>query len=80
MRSMAVHLPTHLGMLKPYDELAVLSHRPTHFTGSVVTVTHAIAAPIRSVEVEAIESSTFFALAYDSSVVRMANKQELVYT
>mmetsp|Transcript_56597 Transcript_56597/g.93083 ORF Transcript_56597/g.93083 Transcript_56597/m.93083 type:complete len:290 (+) Transcript_56597:242-1111(+) len=33
---------------------------------SVATITHAIAAPIRSVEGEAIESSNFFALACDS--------------
>ena len=33
---------------------------------SVATITHAIAAPIRSVEGEAIESSNFFALASDS--------------
>ena len=51
-----------------------------HSKGSVITVTHAIAASIRSVEAEAIETCTFFALACDSSMDRSANKQELVYT
>ena len=47
---------------------------------SVVTITHAIAAPIRSAEAKAIEISNFFALAFDRSNDRSANKQELVYT
>ena len=47
---------------------------------SVATITHAIAAPIRSVKGAAIASSNFFALAYDSSTDCSANKHHLVYT
>ena len=43
-------------------------------------IVHAIGAPIRSVEGQAIETSLFFALALGSSTDRSANKQELVYT
>ena len=41
---------------------------------SVATISHAIAAPIQSVEGEAIEGSNFFALAFDSTTDRSANK------
>ena len=51
-----------------------------HSPFSVRQIVHAIAAPICSVEGQAIETSLFFALASDSSMDRSANKQELVYT
>ena len=54
--------------------------RSYHSRSSLRRIVHAIAAPIRFVEGEAIETSLFFALASDSSTDRSANKQELVYT
>ena len=51
-----------------------------HSRPSVRKIVHAIAAPIRSVDGEAIETSLFFALASDSSTDWLANKQELVHT
>ena len=51
-----------------------------HSRSSVRQIVHAIAAPIRFVEGEAIETSLFFAVASDSSTDRSANKQVLVYT
>ena len=51
-----------------------------HSPSSVRQIVHAITAPIRSVEGQAIETSLFIALASDSSTDRSANKQELVYT
>ena len=40
-----------------------------HSPSSVCQIVHAIAAPIRSVEGQAIETSLFFALASDNSTV-----------
>ena len=51
-----------------------------HSPFSVRQIVHAIAAPIRFLEGQAIETSLFFALASGSSTDRSANKHELVYT
>ena len=51
-----------------------------HSSPSVRYIVHAIAATIRFVEGEAIETSLFFALASNGSTDLSANKQELLYT
>ena len=51
-----------------------------HSHRSIVTIVHSIAAPIRSAEGEAIESSLFLALACESSKDHATNRQVPVYT
>ena len=73
--------PTH--GLRDAETLQLASSTVTlsyNYKGSVVAVTYAIAAPICSVEAKAMESPTFFALAFDSSSDRTANEQGLVCT
>ena len=71
------HIPGDAEAVRLAGGTVTPSYRSHH---SVATITHAIAAPIRSVEGEAVEGSNFSALAYDSSTDRSANKEELVYT
>ena len=70
-----VHIPRDTKALQLAGGIFTPSH---HSKGSVVTIIHAIAAPIRSVEAEAIGSSNFFVLASDASVEQTANKQQLI--